>query len=117
LLRGFGGTVIRSKRRKFADDQPFDVRLAGFIIVPIRADVSDVRVREADSLPGITGVAENFLITSETGIENNFAATTGASTRRTAVKNSTVLERENRAACGDLVQCVLQKISSRCFNR
>jgi hypothetical protein len=63
-------------------------------------------------LPGITGVAENFLITGETGIENDFAATTGARTRRTAVKNSPVLERENRATCGDLVQCVLQKISS-----
>jgi hypothetical protein len=71
-----------------------------------------MRVREANSLPGITGIAENFLVAGETGIENNFAATTGARTRRTAVKNSPVLERENRATCGDLVQCVLQKISS-----
>jgi hypothetical protein len=117
LLRGFGGAVVRSERRKFANDQPLDVGLAGFFIVAIRADISDVRVREADDLPGITGVGENFLITGETGIENDFAASMGASTRRTAVKNSPVLERENRATCGDLVQCVLQKISSRCFNR
>jgi hypothetical protein len=76
-----------------------------------------VRIRQADDLSRITGVGENFLIARETGIENDFAASTGASTRRTAVKNSPVLERENRATCGDLVQCVLQKISSRCFNR
>ena len=117
LLSRFGGTVVRSERREFADDQPFDVRLAGFFVVAIGADVSDVRVREADDLPGIARVCENFLITGETGVENDFAAATGVRTRRTAVKNSPVLERENRAACGDLVQCVLQKISSRCFNR
>lgn len=116
-LRGFGGTVVRCQLREFADDQAFDVRLAGFFIVAIRADISDVRVGEADNLSRVTWIGKYFLISSETGVKNDFAATTGASTRRTAVKNSPVLERENRAACGDLVQCVLQKISSRCFNR
>jgi hypothetical protein len=88
-----------------------------FLVVGVRPDIPDMRVRQADDLAGITWIGEDFLISGETGIENDFAATTGARTRRTAVKNSPVLERESRAACGGLVQCVLQKISSRCFNR
>jgi hypothetical protein len=113
-LRGFAGAPVGRKLGKFADDQPFDVGLAGFFIVEIRADVADVGIREADDLPGVAGIGEYFLIAGEAGIKNDFAATADASARRTAVKYSSVLERESRACCGGLVQCVLQKMSSRC---
>ena len=89
------------------------MRLAGFFIIVVCAHVADVRVGEADDLPRITWVGEKFLITGKGGIKNDFTATAGASTRRPAVKDSPVLERENRANCGGLVQCVLQISSSR----
>jgi len=57
-----------------------------------------VRIRQADDLAGIARIGENFLIAGEAGIENNFAASAGASTRRASVKYSSVLERENRAS-------------------
>jgi hypothetical protein len=50
LLRGFLRTPVRSKRRKFAHYQPFDVGLRRFLIVAIGADISDVRIGEADDL-------------------------------------------------------------------
>jgi len=71
-----------------------------------------VRISETNDLAGIAGIAEDFLIAGEAGIKNNFAATAGASARRAAFKNSPVFEREDRATCGVLRQCVLQKISS-----
>jgi hypothetical protein len=57
-----------------------------------------VRIGEADDLPGIAGIGENFLIAGKAGIENDFATTAGASTRGAAVKYSSVLERESRAS-------------------
>jgi hypothetical protein len=71
-----------------------------------------VGIGEANDLPGIAGIGKYFLIAGEAGIKNDFAATTDASARRTTVKYSSVLERESRACCGGLVQCVLQKMSS-----
>jgi len=111
-LRGFAGAPVGSERREFADDQPFDIGLPGFLIIEIGAHVPNVGIGEADDLTGVTGIGEYFLITREAGIKNNFAATTDASARRTTVKYSSVLERERRATCGGLVQCVLQKMSS-----
>ena len=73
-----------------------------------------MRVREADNLAGIAGIGENFLVTGEAGIENDFAAAARASACRTAVKDSSVLERENRATCEGLRQCILPKCSFRC---
>jgi len=57
-----------------------------------------VRIRQADDLAGIARIGENFLIASEAGVENDFAASAGASARRASVKYSSVLERENRAS-------------------
>jgi hypothetical protein len=71
-------------------------------------------IRQTDNLAGIAGIGENFLITGEAGIKNDFAAAARASACRTAVKYSSVLERENRATCEGLRQCVLLKRSFRC---
>jgi hypothetical protein len=63
-----------------------------------------VRISEADDLSGIAGIGEDFLITGETGIENDFAATAAASPRRASVKDPPVFERESRVNCGVLLQ-------------
>jgi hypothetical protein len=113
-LRGFAGTPVGRKLGKFADDQSFDIGLPRLFVIEVCTYVADVGIGEADDLPGIAGIGEYFLIAGKAGIKNDFAATTDASARRTTVKYSSVLERENRACCGGLVQCVLQKMSSRC---
>jgi len=95
--------------RKFADDERFDVRAGSFFIVNIRADVSDVRIGEADDLPGITGVGENFLITGEAGIENDFAAAARDGASRAAVKYAPVFQSESGGSVRNFGQCVLQE--------
>ncbi len=65
-------------------------------------------ISEADDLPGVTRIGEDFLVSGEAGIENDFAGTAGASARRAAAKNSPVFEREDRATCERLRQLVLR---------
>jgi hypothetical protein len=89
-LRGFAGAPVRRDLGKFADDQGFDVRALGFFVVQIRANVADVRIGETDDLPGVAGVGENFLVTGEAGIENDFAAAARDSAGRAAVKSAPV---------------------------
>lgn len=69
--------------------------MRSLFVVEVGADVADVRVGEADNLAGVTWVGEDFLISGETGIENDFAATAGACARRAAVKYSPVLQRKD----------------------
>jgi hypothetical protein len=98
-MRGFGGTPVRSDGREFANNQRLDVRPRRFLVVQIGANISDVRVGQTDNLPGVAGVGEDFLVTSEAGIENNFAAVARDRASRAAVKDAPVLQREN---CGSL---------------
>jgi hypothetical protein len=98
LMRGFTRPPIGCKYGEFADDERLDIRFGRFFVVDVGADVADVRIGEADDLARIARIGENFLITSKASIENDFAATAGASARRTAVKYSSVLERESRAS-------------------
>jgi hypothetical protein len=79
----------------------------------VGAYISYVRIREAHNLAGVARIGENFLISGETGVKNDFAAMAGFRARRAAVKNSPVLEREDRATFGVLRQCVLQRSSFR----
>ena len=114
FLRRFARPPVGSQRRKFAHYESFDVRLRRFFVIKVRADVPDVRISEADDLAGIAGIGENFLVTREAGVENNFSAAARTSAGRAAVKYSSVFQREYRATCGLLRQCILQNISSRC---
>jgi len=66
-----------------------------------------VRVGQTDDLPGIAGVGENFLITGEAGIENDFAAAARDRARRAAIKDAPVLQREYRRSVLDFGQWVL----------
>ena len=66
-----------------------------------------MRIGEADNLPGITGVGENFLISGEAGIENDFAAAARDGARRAAVKDAPVFQREYRGSVLNFGQWVL----------
>jgi hypothetical protein len=58
-------------------------------------------------LPGIAGVGEDFLITGEAGIKNDFAAAARDRSRRAAVKDAPVLQREYRGSVLNFGQGVL----------
>src|SRR5579864_6942784 len=98
MIGGLGGTPVGSQGRKLADDQRLDERPRRFLIVKIGAYVADMRISKADDLARVAGISEDFLITGETGIENDLTAAAGAGARRAPVKDSSVLERENGRA-------------------
>ncbi len=110
-LGSFGGAPVRRDLGKLADDKRFDVGARRFFIVEIRADIADVRIGEADDLAGIAGVGENFLITGEAGVENDFAAPARDGASRTAVKYAPVFQSESGGSVLNFVQCVLQEWS------
>lgn len=65
-----------------------------FFVIEIGTNIADVRIGEADDLPGITGIGENFLVSSEAGIKNDFAAAARDRAGRAAVKYAPVFQRE-----------------------
>ena len=100
--------------REFAHDERFDIRPRRFFIVDIRADISDVRIGQTNDLPRITWVGENFLVTGEAGIENDFAATARNRAGRAAIKDAPVFQREDRGSVLNFGQWVLPYFSSKC---
>jgi hypothetical protein len=109
-LRRLFGAPIRGQARKFSYDQRFDIRSRGFFVVRISADVSDVRVGEADNLSGIAWIGENFLVSGEAGIENSFPAPAGFSASGASNENSPVFQRK-RGGLSDLMgQRILLKL-------
>jgi hypothetical protein len=97
-LSRFGGPPVRRDLGKFADNKGFDVRTPRFFVIEVGADVSDVRVGQTDNLPGITGVGENFLVTGEAGVENNFSAAARDGAGGAAIKDAPVFQREGRGS-------------------
>ena len=106
-LRRFPRSPIGRNLRKFAHHERFNVRTRSFFIVQICAHVTDVRIRETNDLPGVTWVRENFLITGEAGVENNFAAAARDRASSAAVKDAPVFQREDRGSVRNFGQCVL----------
>jgi hypothetical protein len=70
-----------------------------------------MRVCQANDLTGVAGVSENFLITGEAGIENDFAAAARNGARRTAVKYAPVFQSESGGSVLNFGQCVLREWS------
>ena len=68
-------------------------------------------IRQADNLAGIAGISENFLVTGEAGIENDFAAAARNGARGTALKEAPVLQREGRGSVLDFGQWSLLAFS------
>jgi hypothetical protein len=86
--------------REFAHHQRFDVWSRSFLIVEIRSNVSYVRIGETDNLASVTWIGENFLVTGEAGIKNDFAAAARDRTGRAAVKYAPVFQRK---CCGSML--------------
>jgi hypothetical protein len=84
-----------------------------FLVVEIRANISYVWISETDNLPGITGVGENFLVTGEAGIKNDFAASARDRAGRAAVKYAPVFQRKCGGSMLDFRQWRLLFLSSQ----
>lgn len=65
-------------------------------------------IGQANNLPGIAGIGENFLVTGETGIENDFAAAARDRAGRAAIKYAPVLERQSCGTMQNFGQCALR---------
>ena len=111
-LRRLCRPPARAHLRKFADDQRLDVRPRRFLIIEIRANVPNVRIGQANDLPGITWIGEDFLVSREAGIENYFAAPARDRAGRAAVKYAPVFERKCSRSMQSFRQCVLPASSS-----
>lgn len=110
-LGALRGAPVGRYLRELSNDERFDVRTRGFFIIEICPHVADVGIGEANDLPCITGIGENFLITGEAGVENDFAAAACNGASGTAVKYAPVLERENGGSVQNFRQCVLRPAS------
>jgi hypothetical protein len=67
-----------------------------------------MRICQADNLPGVAGVCENFLITGEASIENDFAAAARDCACGTAVKYAPVFQSEGGGSVLNFGQVVLR---------
>jgi len=63
-----------------------------------------MRIGQTNDLPRITWVGENFLVTREAGVENDFAAAARDRARRAAIKDAPVLQREYRRSVLNFAQ-------------
>jgi hypothetical protein len=72
-----------------------------------------VRISEANDLPRVTWVGENLLVTSETGVKNDFAAAARNGAGCTAVKYAPVFQSESGGSMRNFGQFVLQDFASK----
>jgi len=68
--------------------------MPSFFIIEISANISNVWIGETNNLPGVAGVGENFLVTGEAGIKNDFATPARDRAGRAAVKYAPVFQRK-----------------------
>ena len=73
-----------------------------------------MRIGETDDLPSVAGISENFLVTGEAGIKNDFAAAARDRAGRAAVKDAPVFQRECRGSVLNFGQWFLPYFSSKC---
>ena len=107
MIRGLRRTPVGSYGGKFAHNQRLDVRPRGFLVLGIRADISDVGIRQADNLSRVAWIGENFLIAGEAGIKNDFAAAPRNRSRCAPIKNTPVFERKYSLPCLSFRQWIL----------
>jgi len=67
-----------------------------------------VGIGQANDLPGVARVGENFLVAGEAGIENDFAAAARDRAGRAAIKYAPVLERQSCGTMQNFGQCALR---------
>jgi len=110
-LGRLGRTPIRRKLGEFTNDQRLNIGTGGFFIVEIGADIANVGIGQANNLPGVAGIGENFLVTGEAGVENDFAAAARDGAGSAAIKYAPVFERDCGGSMRNFRQVVLRTAS------
>src|SRR6185437_1679364 len=64
---------VRADGRELAHHESFNKRANRLIILGIRSVISDLWVCEYYDLPGVGRIGEDFLVSGERGIKNDFA--------------------------------------------
>ena len=93
------------------------MRDCGLLIIEVRSHIPDVRIRQTDNLPRVARVGKDFLISGQTGVENDFAAAPGDCPRGASSKNSSVFECKNALPCDCLCQWILLVAGSTLYSR
>src|SRR5277367_364923 len=103
LLHEFVGDLLRAPVgtdfRELAHNQSLDVRTHGFVIFWICAVVSNFGIGQDDDLPGIRWIGENFLVSGNGSIKNDFARALAFSAVAFASEDSAVFECKDRLHC------------------
>ena len=89
------GAPVAGDVRELADDEAFDMGPGGFVIGDAGAVIADLRVGENDDLPGIGGIGEDFLISGDRGIEDDFAGPFGGRTKTPALEDGAVFQSQD----------------------
>jgi hypothetical protein len=83
--------------------------MRSFLVIRIRANISDMGIGETDNLSSVTWIGENFLISGEAGIENSFSTAAGFRTCGTSNKNTPVFQRKRGGLSNLMGQRILLK--------
>ena len=89
------GAPVAGDGRELADDEAFDVRADGFVVVGAGSVIADLGIGEDDDLAGIGGIGEDFLVAGEGGIEDHLAAPLGGRTKTPALEDGSVFQGED----------------------
>ena len=99
-IEKFGQRFVRAPvardARQIADDETRRIDLRRLEILGRRAGVADVGTGQRDDLSRVGRVGENFLITREGGVENDFACGVAFGSDRLSAEDRSVGQREHR---------------------
>jgi hypothetical protein len=82
-----------------------------FLVIEVCSHVAYMRIGEADNLSRITRIGKDFLVSGQTGIEDDFTAAPRDSSGSAAAEGSTVFKRQYPWPYGCFWQCVLYPAS------
>ena len=97
ILRSFVRAPVARQGRELADDLTFDERLERFVVSFVRAIIADLRVSQDHDLAGIGRIGEDFLISGNGGIEDDFTRPLDGRTITVALEDGAVFQGED---CG-----------------
>jgi hypothetical protein len=86
---------VRAHAREFAYDQALDPRARGFVVFLVGPVISDFRIRQDDNLPLVVWIGENFLVSSDGSIKNDFAVAFAFGAVAFASEDSAVFQRKD----------------------
>src|SRR5581483_4412507 len=123
LLKVFFGNLLRAPVgadfRELAHDQAFDPRARSLVIVLVSAVISDFWIRQNDDLSGVGRVSENFLVSGNGSIKNDFAVAFAFGAVAFASEDSAVFQRKDslHSCSEEWILWILSGNSLRAKNR